>query len=473
MQPTRRFWAIASIGVFLAGFAVLVGEPILLFASAAVTTLLVGRLWLFVVGSRDATAGVNIEIDLPQEYVRQNETMGVTLDVTLTETTPVDLTVTVAVPLTATGPEQLEVTVPAGQSQATTTATLSWEIAGVASFEQPQVTLVSTDRLCRVTVNRGPTPSVTVEPRVPRDIHVGEGGERANAAFGGRKSGKTGQGIDPAELREYVPGDDVGDIDWKATARQNDLYVREYEVETDRRTVLLFDHSQSLATGQDGETMCAYLREVALAFVLTAEEFDDPLGLYAVDDTGVTADYLPTTEGDQYRTIQKRLHGIEPTTRLARDYSEVTGPASAARKATAIRGEDSAFAARLKPFFADAGGYVQRLTERPLFDAVRTYIQGELRGETQVVIFTDDTDRTTLRETVKLARGGTGTVVVLLTPRVLFETDDQTDLTAAYEEYVGFESFRRELASIERVSVFEVAPDERLEAILDAGRRQR
>lgn len=472
MQPTRRFWVIASIGGFLAGFAVVAGQPVLLLGSGGVATLLVVRLWQFVADSRAVTAALDIDVDVPQEYVRQNETSQATLAVTLAEPAPIDLSVAVSVPLAATGPEAIQVTVPAGEQAATATTQLTWEIAGVAAFEEPAVTVVSADGLCRETIRHGPAPSVVVEPRVTRDIHVGEGGEQVNVTFGSHRAGKTGQGIDPAELREYVPGDDVGDIDWKATARQNDLYVREYEVETDRRTILLFDHSESLATGPDGETMCAYLREVALAFTMTAAEFDDPLGLYAVDDDGVTAEHPPEAERDQYRTIRQTLHGIEPTTGRGRDRIEATGPASAATKATALAGDESAFATTLEPFLADAGTYVQRLTAEPLFDAARTYVQGQVRGEAQVVIFTDDTDRTTLRETVKLVRGGTGTVLVLLAPRVLFEGGEGTDLTAAYEEYVAFESFRRDLAGIDRVSVFEVAPDERLEAILDAGRRQ-
>jgi uncharacterized protein (DUF58 family) len=473
MQPTRRFWATLSCSGLLAGLSVVAGQPVLLLGSAAVAALLLARQWQFLAGTRAATDALDVEMTLTRTYVRQNEEAQVTLDARLAEPAPVDLTVSTSTPLPATGADRLEVAIPAGEQHATITAQLRWEIAGVARFEQPAITCDSRDGLFRETVDRGPTPSVVVEPPTPQEIHVGEGGKQSNVTFGGHRAGQTGQGIDPAELREYVPGDDVGDVDWKATARQSDLYVREYEVETDRRTILLFDHRGALTAGPEGETMLAYLREVALAFALSAEEFGDPLGLYTVGDEGLTAEFAPETGSGQYRAIRRTLHDLEPTAAAARRRVAVTAPAMAGAKATALAGDDSAFGTTLRPYFDDAGEYVKRIAGEPLFDVARTYIQGQTQGDTQVVIFTDDTDRATLRETVKVARGGSGNVVVLLAPRVLFEEGGIASLEAAYEEYVEFESFRRELAGIERVSAFEVAPDERIGAVLRAGRERR
>jgi len=472
MQPTRRFWGVAATGVLPATMAVAIEQPALLLGAAAVAALLLFRAWQFVAGTRSAADALDVDVGLSKSYVRQTETTQVTLEATLSTPAAVDVTVSTPTPLAASGAERLEVVIPAGERRATATETLTWEVAGVATVDRPTVRFRAGDGLFGASALRGPAPSVVVEPPTPREIHVGEGGDRASVAFGGHRAGRIGQGIDPAELREYVPGDDVGDIDWKATARQNDLYVREYEVETDRRTVLLFDHRGSLGIGPAGETICDYLREVALVFALTAETFDDPLGLYAVGDGGLTAEFAPETGTDQYREIRETLHGLAPTTSRERR-RPVAGPASAGTKATALAGETSAFAGTLQPYFAEAGEYVRRLSGEPLFDVARTYVTQQIRGEAQVVVFTDDTDRTTLRETVKVARGGGGHVVVLLVPRVLFEEGGMADLEAAYEEYVDFESFRRELAGIERVTVFEVAPDDRISAVLRAGRERR
>jgi hypothetical protein len=74
-------------------------------------------------------------------------------------------------------------------------------------------------------------------------------------------------------------------------------------------------------------------------------------------------------------------------------------------------------------------------------------------GTHWVLVFTDDTDRTGVRETVRVVQSAGHYAVVFLAPDVLFE------------------SFRRELARMERVSAYEVGPGERLEAVLSGRRR--
>lgn len=55
-----------------------------------------------------------------------------------------------------------------------------------------------------------------------------------------------GRGIDFEDLREYVPGDNVKDIDWNATARTGKVYIRKY-IETRELTVLFaIDCSSSM-----------------------------------------------------------------------------------------------------------------------------------------------------------------------------------------------------------------------------------
>ena len=50
-----------------------------------------------------------------------------------------------------------------------------------------------------------------------------------------------GQGTEFDSLREYVTGDDVRSIDWRATARRGDVVVRTWRPERDRQVVLVLD----------------------------------------------------------------------------------------------------------------------------------------------------------------------------------------------------------------------------------------
>src|SRR4051812_19949078 len=58
-----------------------------------------------------------------------------------------------------------------------------------------------------------------------------------------------GHGLDLADLREYVYGDDVRHIDWNVTARLATPYVREYNEEREVAAWFLLDLSPSVAFG--------------------------------------------------------------------------------------------------------------------------------------------------------------------------------------------------------------------------------
>ena len=56
-----------------------------------------------------------------------------------------------------------------------------------------------------------------------------------------------GQGTEFDSLREYVIGDDIRSIDWRATARRADVVVRTWRPERDRRVVIVLDTGRTSA----------------------------------------------------------------------------------------------------------------------------------------------------------------------------------------------------------------------------------
>ncbi len=56
-----------------------------------------------------------------------------------------------------------------------------------------------------------------------------------------------GQGTEFDSLREYVVGDDIRSIDWRATARRADVVVRTWRPERDRRVVIVLDTGRTSA----------------------------------------------------------------------------------------------------------------------------------------------------------------------------------------------------------------------------------
>jgi uncharacterized protein (DUF58 family) len=70
-----------------------------------------------------------------------------------------------------------------------------------------------------------------------------------------------GRSMNFDELREYVPGDDVKDIDWKATSRSQKVLIRQYIAEKKHNIMLVMDtNRRMLADTSEGEEK----REVAL-----------------------------------------------------------------------------------------------------------------------------------------------------------------------------------------------------------------
>jgi len=63
------------------------------------------------------------------------------------------------------------------------------------------------------------------------------------------KSPYHGFAVEFASHREYVPGDEIKHIDWKVWARNDRLYIKEYEEETNLRCTLILDCSRSMAYG--------------------------------------------------------------------------------------------------------------------------------------------------------------------------------------------------------------------------------
>ena len=58
-----------------------------------------------------------------------------------------------------------------------------------------------------------------------------------------------GQSVEFLQHREYVVGDDLRHVDWKVWARQDRLYVKQFEEETNLRCTLLVDVSNSMVYG--------------------------------------------------------------------------------------------------------------------------------------------------------------------------------------------------------------------------------
>lgn len=92
-----------------------------------------------------------------------------------------------------------------------------------------------------------------------------------------------GAGTEFDSLRDYVRGDDVRSIDWRATARRSAVVVRTWRPERDRRVVMVLDTSRTSAARIGDETRLDTGIEAALLLGVLAERGGDRVDLLAFD----------------------------------------------------------------------------------------------------------------------------------------------------------------------------------------------
>ncbi len=77
--------------------------------------------------------------------------------------------------------------------------------------------------------------------RIQARIHIHARKKTSSIFDGSYKSIYTGNSLDFDNLREYIPGDNVNDIDWKASARSKNLLIKRYVAEKRHNVMLVFD----------------------------------------------------------------------------------------------------------------------------------------------------------------------------------------------------------------------------------------
>jgi uncharacterized protein (DUF58 family) len=478
MEPTRQWWTVAGIGLFLSGFAVVLARPVLLVGVVGLGGFLLARQYRFLRVVQAVEDRLDVEQSVSEERVASGRPVRVDLEAAVDGDggPPCTVRIEARPPVAATGDRGDERTVrlspaTAESDRARTTFDVRVPAAGVQTFGVPRVTLTSADGLFRTAFETGTRPTVVVEPPRPGAIHVGEGGDRVGGAIGEHASGDVGSGFEPAGVRAYQPGDPARRIDWKASARLGEPHVQEFEAETERVVTMLVDHRESMGAGPEGETKLDYAREIALGFVANARERSDPLGLYAVGNDGMTEQRPPHSDRGHYGRLRSDLQALTPTPATGPPTGIEQGPRDARTAATELAGDDTAFGQTLLPYFDARERYVERLDGNPLFET-----GGRMRTDTHgarwTVLISDDTDRAGVRETVDAVRRRDAHVLVFLLPTVLFEPGGLADLEGAYDRYRAFEEFRQTLESLPRVSAFEVGPRDRIDAVLEARRRR-
>jgi uncharacterized protein (DUF58 family) len=116
-----------------------------------------------------------------------------------------------------------------------------------------------------------------------------------------------GRGMDFEELREYIPGDEVKDIDWNVTYRMGRPFVKRYREERELAMVLAVDVSASSAFGSLRRTKREFAAEIAGTLAISASRSSDKVALLLFTDKVEL--FLPPRKGRRHilRLIRELL----------------------------------------------------------------------------------------------------------------------------------------------------------------------
>jgi uncharacterized protein (DUF58 family) len=135
----------------------------------------------------------------------------------------------------------------------------------------------------RVDAARTPPWTLRVLPRFASRRFLPEKLARLRVLDGAVVTRGRGQGTEFDALREYVVGDDVRSIDWRASARRSDVVVRNWRPERDRRVLCVLDTGRTSAVRVGDEPRLDAAIDAALLLAMLATRAGDRVDLLAVD----------------------------------------------------------------------------------------------------------------------------------------------------------------------------------------------
>ncbi len=120
-----------------------------------------------------------------------------------------------------------------------------------------------------------------------------------NSLFTGQyHSAFKGKGMAFSEVRKYVAGDDVRDIDWNVTAKLSEPYVKVFEEERELTMMLLVDVSASELFGTDKILKKDLVTEICAVLAFSAMQNNDKVGvIFFTDDVEL---FIPPKKGKKH-----------------------------------------------------------------------------------------------------------------------------------------------------------------------------
>lgn len=140
-----------------------------------------------------------------------------------------------------------------------------------------------------------------------RKIEIKTRGLSSQVFSGEYHSAFKGKGMAFAEVRAYMPGDEIRTIDWNVTARFNEPYVKVFEEERELTMMLLVDVSNSSNFGTVDLLKKEIIAELCAILAFSAAQNNDKIGVLLFSNTVEL--FIPPKKGRKHilRIIRELL----------------------------------------------------------------------------------------------------------------------------------------------------------------------
>jgi uncharacterized protein (DUF58 family) len=127
---------------------------------------------------------------------------------------------------------------------------------------------------------------------------------------GSNKSQSIGIGQEFSQYRNYEPGDDLRQLDWKMYARSERYFIKQAEIETNITVKFMIDASRSMSYEEGGLNKLQFTKVITAALAYLARKQGDTFGLYVVNDKKLSIVH-PRFEQQQFMRFLHELVNIK------------------------------------------------------------------------------------------------------------------------------------------------------------------
>jgi hypothetical protein len=125
--------------------------------------------------------------------------------------------------------------------------------------------------------------------------------------------------VEFADYKEYTPGDDLRDLDWKVAARNDRMVVRRQQAEDELSVVFILDATADMSTGEVGRRPALSGSKLGAAITMVAtmayylQGRGEPVGMAVLGGEGIAQRWIPARRGRNHLSqLLATLAAVQP-----------------------------------------------------------------------------------------------------------------------------------------------------------------